>query len=70
MIKTDRSKAPDLVPENLVTRFAIAGNTKSCVEQIEAIQNDVNELVALSFSSAEGTLKMMEVFEKDIMPSF
>ncbi len=70
MLKVDRPKAAELVPEHLVTSFAISGDVRSCVEQIEAIQGDVDELVSLSFASAEGTLKLIEVFKEDIMPSF
>jgi len=70
MLKVNRVKAAELVPERLVTSFAISGDVRSCIEQIEAIQGDVDELVALSFVSAEGTLKMIEVFKKDIIPSF
>ena len=70
VLKVDRPKAAEMVPENLVTSFAISGDVRSCVNQIEAIQDDVDELVALSFVSAEGTLKMMKVFKEDIMPSF
>jgi hypothetical protein len=53
-----------------VTSFAISGDVRSCVEQIEAIQGDVDELVSLSHVSAEGTMKLIEVFKEDIMPSF
>ncbi len=70
MIKVDRSKAAELVPERLITSFAISGDVRSCVEQIEAIQADVDELASLSFASAEGTLKLIEVFKEDIIPSF
>lgn len=70
MLKIDRAKAAELVPEHLVQSFAISGDARSCIKQIEAIQDDVNELVALSFASVEGTLKMMEIFKKDIIPSF
>ncbi|MHA1388933.1 MAG: LLM class flavin-dependent oxidoreductase [Candidatus Thorarchaeota archaeon] len=69
-LKVDRAKAAELVPEHLMTSFAISGDVRSCIEQIKAIQDDVTELVALSFASAEGTLKMMEIFKKDIIPSF
>jgi 5,10-methylenetetrahydromethanopterin reductase len=69
-LKVDRAKAADLVPEHLITSFAISGDVKSCINQLEAIQDDVNELVALSFVSTEGTHKMMEIFKNDIIPSF
>ena len=70
MLKIDRAKGAELVPERLVTSFAISGDTRRCIEQIEAIQSDVDELTALSFVSTEGTLKMLEIFKNDIIPSF
>ena len=70
VLKVDRPKAAELVPEHLITKFAISGDVRSCVEQIEAVQGDIDELVPFSLHSTEGTLKLIEVFKKDIMPSF
>ncbi|TFG13684.1 LLM class flavin-dependent oxidoreductase [Candidatus Thorarchaeota archaeon] len=70
MLNIDRSKAPELVPDRLVTDFAIAGDVKSCQEQIEAIESEVDELVALSPKRASDCLDMIKTFEKEIIPSF
>ena len=70
MLKVDRAKAAEMVPDSLVTSFAIAGNIRSCVAQIEKIQENVDELVALAPKSTEDALRLVSVFEEHIIPSF
>jgi len=70
MLNIDRSRAPELVPDRLVTDFAIAGDVKSCKKQIEAIEPEVDEIVALSPKRAFDCLDMIKIFEKEIIPSF
>jgi 5,10-methylenetetrahydromethanopterin reductase len=66
----DRSKGPALVPDNLVTSFAIAGNTSQCIDQIERLIDQVDELVCLAFGSTESVIETIKVMGKDVIPSF
>ena len=70
MLKKDRAKAATLVPDGLAKSFAIAGNRKQCVDQIAQIASKVDELVALSFGTVQDTMSMIDVFGKEIVPSF
>jgi len=70
MIKSDRPRAAQLVPEHMVRSFAISGTARSCVEQIEAVQSDVDELVALYLPSTTEMFEMISTFQRDIIPSF
>jgi len=70
VIKTDRPRAAGMIPEHLVKSFAISGTVRSCIEQIEAIQAHVDELVALYLPSTAEVLEMISMFKKHIIPSF
>jgi 5,10-methylenetetrahydromethanopterin reductase len=70
MLKVDRARAAEMVPDNLVTSFAIAGDVRSCIEQIEAIQQDVDELVALAPKSTDDAIELVSLFKEHIIPSF
>ena len=66
----DRSKGPALVTDDLVTSFAIAGDVTQCINQIENLTEQVDELVCLAFGSSESVIKTIEVMGKEVIPSF
>ena len=70
VMKTDRSKGIQLVTDDIVADFAIAGNASQCVSQIENLKNDIDEFVCLRFGTLPEVLESVKVFGKDIIPSF
>jgi len=71
ILKIDIKKAAELVTDNLVASFAVAGDVNHCISQIEALEEaGVDELVALSFGSLSSILKMIRIFGEKIIPSF
>jgi 5,10-methylenetetrahydromethanopterin reductase len=66
----DRPKGAEMVPDDLVTGFAIAGDTKQCINQIEALKDEVDELVCLAFGSTSDVLETVKILGNEIIPSF
>ena len=66
----DKERAAELVNHDLISSFSICGTRNECVERIESLESEVDEITALSFGTVEGTIGLIERLGEEIIPSF
>ncbi|MFW9801756.1 MAG: LLM class flavin-dependent oxidoreductase [Candidatus Thorarchaeota archaeon] len=69
-MRTDRSKGAEMVTDDLVREFAIAGNSSQCIVQIESLEQHIDEICCLRFGTLSDILDTVKVLGKEIIPSF